>query len=800
MIRDNQFVDSNGLWVPNTYVNNTQLSQIIHQQSWLHQAPLNQTGYNFGHALHRDEHTLVTRFPRKGSGLDDYASAMIVDGNISNVGVSPVISSQVNIMLGNHLIKAMTATIELTGKKTPVGRARDAIARFNDSPLGVTDAIQQMIYGLHTFNRGQPIATVPITMDFSKWEEHGLNAIPFPNEGEKPKKYHLEVDWSKVGTPIPFLPSPFDLEPTGNKEYPYWYRVQRGRNDYAWVLLHQSHILPVILRRSLMPGIGTSTLWNLLGVLAEEILIVDRRLEATLNAPGDGIIGISGIMQGADYIKNKVEGTTEDAKAMGNIMYKGTTFITTPMSDIKIVKMSLRQDDGVPFEERRAYVEDVIAAAFGDPLSALVIRGGVGYGAQSGTAADATSDSGVGALLHYIGTMLGRIYQRVSVSIKMPNDRKQRLNIATFKEFAEGIAKINAGSSASGEDGGASAPSGEPILTREEIRRIIHRDIFEIPDTGTDAGSATPNDNATPDDPIMNAPLAPLPYTVNDFARHCYRFAPITPDGAGDPLPEPEPDAKSVDDTQFDEDFMAYEGMLQAEVMDEEPDDDRKDEVWLWILLGLYYLRPQSKVDDTVTGRQVTDDELIAIRNEMPPLRNLNTRQLALDLGAGKITLQQWNTRMKDNAQMTDVHQYVSRRGGFNAMTDADWDQLNGVVGRHYDEIDALSRRIGEGRYSVEQISNYSGSIINGTTEASERGYASSYGVTLPAYPADGSTICSKGDKCNWFLDQLPGEGNVDAYWQLNPAENCQTCKDRADLWNPLQIRNGTYTTTVPKV
>ncbi|GEM_PF-5542413 len=399
-------IDKNGLWVPNTYAQNSAiLNTYDNYMGYFQENGLSQRGYNFGHAIYRDQDTLVPRFPKKGGGWDDLVMGHIADGNIANVGVATVIMPQITGMLRQHLTKAKTATIELTGKKTPVKTARDAIARFNDSPMGVTDAIQKMVYGLHTYNRGTPIASVPITMDFSLWKENGLNVIPIGDES-KTKKYRLEVDWQKHGTAVPYLPSVFDLEPTGNAQYPYWYRVQRGKDDYVWVLLHQTYILPVILSYSQMGGIGTSTLWNLLGILAEHILIVDRRLELAMNAPGDGIIGISGIQQGANFIKTQIEKTAEDNKKMGNVLTKGTTIITSPLNDIKMVHMSLRQDNGISFQEWREYCEDVIAHAFGDPLSALVIRGGVGYGAQAGTAADQSSDSGVGALLHCARTDL----------------------------------------------------------------------------------------------------------------------------------------------------------------------------------------------------------------------------------------------------------------------------------------------------------------------------------------------------------------------------------------------------------
>lgn len=64
------------------------------------------------------------------------------------------------------------------------------------------------------------------------------------------------------------------------------------------------------------------------------------------------------------------------------------------------------------------------------------------------------------------------------------------------------------------------------------------------------------------------------------------------------------------------------------------------------------------------------------------------------------------------------------------------------------------------------------------------------WGIPLPAMPGDGTSQCGQNDKCTWEIVALEGEGNWDAYWELHPAEHCQTCIERARLWNPLQIRN----------
>lgn len=62
-------------------------------------------------------------------------------------------------------------------------------------------------------------------------------------------------------------------------------------------------------------------------------------------------------------------------------------------------------------------------------------------------------------------------------------------------------------------------------------------------------------------------------------------------------------------------------------------------------------------------------------------------------------------------------------------------------------------------------------------------------GLTLPAYPGDGSTRCRVRCKCRWDIQRVPG--GWDCYWRLGSAEHCVDCERRAAEWSPLRIRGG---------
>lgn len=478
-VRAGRFVDSgSGLLIPRGYTGprvelNTVLAALGNG--------LTGRGFSQGTMLERDPATLAVRWPAKGSGYDDFVSQSIVDGTVANVGLSPVVAPQISAVVRRQQNQAATASIDLTGRSTPVKVARDAIARFNDSPMGATQALERIVYGICTYNRGAPIATVPIIHSFETWEANGLNIRPLPLSGETESTtshFYLEVDWAKHGTPVPYLPSIYDLEPSGIQAWPYWYRVKVD-NRPVWVLLHHTHIIEFTPGVTGMPGIGTSPVWMCLGRLAEDILVIEERVEKALYTMTDGIIMLAGVEgTSGEQIEKRIKEARAEAETRGFVAAKPPVILTSPLAEkVGIARVNFREPNGVDFKAWREYNEDVIAQCFDIALSEIVTRGGVGYGAQAETVADNAAESGVGSILYKIGNALGAIYPRVSISVSRSNDRAQRLNIKTLTDFATGAAAL--------VDRG--------ILSASEVRSIINRDVLSIPEVGIDAVVATAN-------------------------------------------------------------------------------------------------------------------------------------------------------------------------------------------------------------------------------------------------------------------------------------------------------------------
>lgn len=464
-----------GLIVPPTYNLRSSLSNAA-QHRLRNYSYFCGEGFSFGVRLPRDPDTLVIQWAPKGSGLDDLLMAAIADGEIANIGIAPVIWDQLSALILRRQAQINSASVVVTGRATPATRALNALARMNDSPLGAIAGIQRILYQLDVFNRGAPIATVPITYPTDRWAAEGMTLRPLLDDKGKPSgKSYLAVDW-RGRSPVPYLPSVFDLEPTGNQEWPYWYHTLIHHQKH-WVLLHQSQILSLLTAQTNRPGIGTSPVWLCLPVMAENTLVIDERYEKLIDKPTQGIFGISGVTQTADTIRSKIDEPDHT-----------WTLLASP-NDIKFGGWSFRQPDGVDWEQRQRHFEDVLASAFNEHLSSIVLRTGVGTATASEVAADNAAENGVFAILQAIEIAFGAIYPHVTIQVTKTNDRARHLGLKLLGMFTAAIKDLPA-----------------DTLTCEELRALIDANYLTIPAT---AATITQSD-ARPGRAVENEEQAQL--------------------------------------------------------------------------------------------------------------------------------------------------------------------------------------------------------------------------------------------------------------------------------------------------
>ena len=133
-----------------------------------------------------------------------------------------------------------------------------------------------------------------------------------------------------------------------------------------------------------------------------------------------------------------------------------------------------------------------------------------------------------------------------------------------------------------------------------------------------------------------------------------------------------------------------------------------------------------------------------------------------------------WGSGLPINNLTNDVAQNISTQG----------DYLNGFMNAMIAKYREMTKEQFRGEFGT-RAKQYTDSIIKpywqGLTEV----------LPLPALPGDGTSQCLTHCRCKWRIDVLDrGVGDYDCFWELQPAEHCQTCLERAKEWSPLRIRN----------
>jgi hypothetical protein len=153
---------------------------------------------------------------------------------------------------------------------------------------------------------------------------------------------------------------------------------------------------------------------------------------------------------------------------------------------------------------------------------------------------------------------------------------------------------------------------------------------------------------------------------------------------------------------------------------------------------------------------------------------------LADNLATGRMTPDQWYESMQNELRV--IHDTYARLGrGTLSQTRLDG-QLTFLEGFHGD-VEGMD---------AEAIKRRARMYLDSGQVSFHEALTATLGIpSMPSYPKDGTTICKNGCACGWSYETLPGNGNVNAYWRLRPADHCETCVNRSVAWNPIEIRNG---------
>lgn len=145
------------------------------------------------------------------------------------------------------------------------------------------------------------------------------------------------------------------------------------------------------------------------------------------------------------------------------------------------------------------------------------------------------------------------------------------------------------------------------------------------------------------------------------------------------------------------------------------------------------------------------------------------------------------NSLFEKMIEPTISGEYIFGRGGLNAMTEADWQRLDRIIGEQRGYWNAFVRDALSPNepLSPKQIRARAQMYLRGSTRAYAEGHASAWAIDLPAYPKDGGTECMSGCRCQWEIKTE--KGKTVAYWRLGEAEHCADCVERSEVWNPFR-------------
>ena len=155
-------------------------------------------------------------------------------------------------------------------------------------------------------------------------------------------------------------------------------------------------------------------------------------------------------------------------------------------------------------------------------------------------------------------------------------------------------------------------------------------------------------------------------------------------------------------------------------------------------------------------------------------------------LAEGEITIQGWERDMRAHLKTVYQAEYLLARGGAQAMTPSDYGRLGGLLRWQYQYLHDIAADIQAGRLSEQALIARAQLYVHSATQAHEQGKAAAWGLRVPHVPGDGSTLCKVNCKC--YLEIREDDEAWHVYWRRTADESCDTCVERSQTWNPLDI------------
>lgn len=435
-----------------------------------------------------DNETGIAFWPAYASGFDDMLMRSMVQGYMANTGPTPVPITLLSTIVTKIQEMVGTWVNTVTGRTSPVEKTLDLMSRAQDSQFGSAEFVRLFMGSLLVDNRGAMGAQVPLeSIAFDSWDQYGMEAELISGETNvKEPRYVLRMTQENFRENQGlYMLDGLSCLPTGNKEYPFWFRTWSAQeNKAAWVLIHRDFGFQLLNnaggKNNQYPGFGQSSTWRFAPYAVKHMAIERQDWEHLMNQPMRGIVWVSGLDFPTQFA-DQLEAYQEDLESSDTYFYPGVFFGGSrgENSDIKLIPWS-EPPAGFTQEGWRNEWVDNLAAAFHLNVTHLVVRLGEGAMTQSDVASSLEAETAIAAFREKIEALWNHVAPpRVMVDVIWLTDRLKRYQTDTAKELGLFIARVNKPIAQTGED--------QVVLSRGEIRGLLEQYIgIPIPELEED--------------------------------------------------------------------------------------------------------------------------------------------------------------------------------------------------------------------------------------------------------------------------------------------------------------------------
>ena len=597
--------------------------------------------------------------PNKYTVEAELMCAEIAGINYTDKDLGGALLPELTGLLNKFSREVGASSFTVTGRDYPALIVSDALSRADMPQL-----LQQFIFEQSVYNRGSALAFAPLHIDISLWKDYGIE-IKKATIGGKSVEY-VTVDWTKHGTPVPYLLDPLRCTPTNSVEYPYFYNAPDGGGTRT-VLLHNSHVTPIVPGQDRNQNWGTSPTWIVLGTISAFLTDRAARIEQMANAKAGDLLTLSGVNQSAaQSVRDERLKQIERNRNAGQQFGGDPTIIAGNAISASLLRMrqGMSVDD---YSKMREIAINQLALAFGVSIMDIETRGGVGYGAQADAQMDAFAMQGAIAMMYRLAQALQRFYPRVTIAVSSPRDPSQQLNMQAAKLAAETMTM-----------------AGYPP---EKIQmELATKYGMPAPD---DAEIETIDDE---DDDIIASANVLLQFYAADK---------IQP--AGD---ETLTELDGDDNAFWDAALPKYAGLLRAEIDNEtEPGDGANDWQWLYIVAKAFYAHKSGLTLDVEDS-----DSVEMVVNALQAHLKLELMQASKRAQYGKFDVGAW-FKSASKSLASAIRAAIKFGSG---LTNEATDNVNAAIR----ELQKIAKSALASEISTSQLNAQSLALANGSIRA----------------------------------------------------------------------------------